>query len=59
MMAGQVLEHMTVHATPTRAEVCQLYDALAAGYRGCVLSDEAAMGRYPIESVRVAAMFRN
>ena len=58
LMAGQVLEHMTVHATPTRAEVCQLYDALAAGYRGCVLSDEAAVGQYPIESVRVAAMFK-
>ncbi|MBI5568087.1 MAG: hypothetical protein HY870_24530 [Chloroflexi bacterium] len=59
MMAGQVLEHMTDHATPTRAEVCQLHDALAAGYRGCVLSDEAAIGRYPVESVRVAAMFRD
>ena len=59
MMAGQVLEHMTDHPTPTRAEVCQLHDALAAGYRGCVLSDEAAIGQYPIESVRVAAMFRD
>jgi pyruvate kinase len=59
IIAGQVLEHMTDHATPTRAEVCQLFDALAAGYRGCVLSDEAAIGRYPIESVRIAAMFRN
>jgi len=59
IIAGQVLEHMTDHATPTRAEVCQLHDALAAGYRGCVLSDEAAMGRYPIESVRIAAMFRD
>ncbi len=57
MMAGQVLEHMTVSPTPTRAEVCQLHDALAAGYRGCVLSDEAATGRYPVESVRVAALF--
>ena len=58
IIAGQVLEHMTAHATPTRAEVCQLHDALAAGYRGCVLSDEAAMGQYPVESVRVAALFR-
>lgn len=59
IIAGQVLEHMTDHPAPTRAEVCQLHDALAAGYRGCVLSDEAALGRYPIESVRVAAMFRD
>jgi pyruvate kinase len=59
LMAGQVLEYMTDHPTPTRAEVCQLHDALAAGYRGCVLSDEAAVGQYSIESVRVAAMFRD
>ena len=57
IMAGQVLEHMTDHATPTRAEVCQLHDALYAGYGGCVLSDETAMGRQPVECVKMAAMF--
>jgi pyruvate kinase len=39
--------------------MCYLYDALQAGYRGFVLSDEAAIGRYPIESVRSAALYRN
>jgi pyruvate kinase len=58
LMAGQVLEHMTEHPTPTRSEVAYLYDTLRHGYRGFVLSDEAAIGRYPIESCRVAAMFR-
>jgi len=58
-MAGQVLEHMTEHATPTRSEVCYLHDVLRDGYRGVVLSDEAAIGRYPIESCRIAAMFRD
>ncbi len=58
-LAGQVLEHMTEHLTPTRSEVCYLHDALLAGYRGVVLSDEAAIGRYPIESCRVAALFRD
>jgi pyruvate kinase len=58
-MAGQVLEHMTEHATPTRSEVCYLHDVLCDGYRGVVLSDEAAIGRYPIESCRIAAMFRD
>jgi pyruvate kinase len=58
LMAGQVLEHMVEHATPTRSEVCYLYEALRKGYRGFVLSDEAAIGRYPIESCRVAALFR-
>ncbi len=58
LLAGQVLEHMAEHPVPTRSEVCALYDALRAGYRGCVLSDEAAIGRYPIESCRTAALFR-
>ena len=58
LMAGQVLEHMTDQPVPTRSEVCYLYDTLAAGYRGFVLSDEAAVGRYPVESCRVAALFK-
>jgi pyruvate kinase len=58
-MAGQVLEHTTEHPTPTRSEVCYLHDVLLDGYRGVVLSDEAAIGRYPIESCRIAAMFRD
>jgi pyruvate kinase len=58
LLAGQVLEHMAEHPAPTRSEVCCLYDALARGYRGVVLSDETAVGRYPIESCRTAALFR-
>jgi pyruvate kinase len=58
LMAGQVLEHMTLCPVPTRSEVCFLYDALAGGYGGIVLSDETAVGRYPVESCRAAAMFR-
>jgi pyruvate kinase len=58
LLAGQVLEHLTTQPTPTRSEVCHLYDALHAGYRGVVLSDETAIGRYPLESCRTAALFR-
>jgi len=58
LLAGQLLEHMTEHATPTRSELCYLHDALAAGYRGIVLSDETAIGRHPVESCRAAALFR-
>lgn len=59
LLAGQVLQHMAAHPTPTRAEVCALYDALDAGYAGLVLSDETAVGRYPLAACRVAALFRN
>jgi pyruvate kinase len=59
LMAGQTLEHMTRQPTPTRSEVCYLYDTLLAGYRGVVLSDETAIGHYPVESCRAAALFRS
>lgn len=59
MLAGQVLEHMTRQPTPTRSEVCCLYDALQQGYAGVVLSDEAAVGDYPVESCRAAALFED
>lgn len=58
LMAGQVLEHMAAQPAPTRSEVCYLYEALRQGYRGFVLSDETAVGRYPVESCRVAALFK-
>jgi pyruvate kinase len=58
LMAGQVLEHMTNEPTPTRSEVCYLLDSLRMGYRGFVLSDETAIGRYPLESCRTAALFK-
>lgn len=57
LMAGQVFEHLTLHPTPTRSEVCYLYDTLERGYRGLVLSDETAIGRYPVEACRAAALF--
>jgi pyruvate kinase len=58
LLAGQVLEHMAGQPTPTRSELCYLHDALTKGYHGFVLSDETAVGRYPVESCRVAALFR-
>ena len=59
LLAGQVLEHMTHHPTPTRSELCYLHDALAAGFAGVVLSDETAIGRHAVEACRMAAIFLN
>jgi pyruvate kinase len=55
LMAGQVLEHLTEHAEPTRSEVCHLSDLLERGYAGIVLSDETAIGRHPVHAVEQAA----
>jgi pyruvate kinase len=51
-MAGQIVEHLTAHAEPTRSEVCHLYDLCQRGYRGFVLSDETAIGRDPVGATR-------
>ncbi len=55
LMAGQVLEHLTRHPAPTRSEVCHVFDLLARGYAGIVLSDETAVGADPVRAVTVAA----
>jgi pyruvate kinase len=52
LMAGQVMEHLTLHGEPTRTEVCHLWDLVARGYAGFVLSDETAIGRDPVYAVR-------
>lgn len=58
-LAGQVLEHMAEHENPTRSEITAIYDALACGCRGLVLSDETAVGKFPVEACQAAAMFRS
>lgn len=55
LIAGQVLEHLTHHADPTRSEVCHLFDLLTRGYSGLVLSDETAIGTDPVNATRVAS----
>ena len=58
-LAGQVLEHMVGQPSATRSEVCYLYEALTKGYKGVVLSDETAIGKYPVESCLSAALFKS
>jgi len=55
LMAGQVLEHLTHHADPTRSEVCHLHDLLQRGYAGVVLSDETAIGHDPVRAAALAS----
>jgi pyruvate kinase len=58
IMAGQVLEHMTRNSSATRSEICYIYDCLLKGYNGFVLSDECAIGKFPVESCQAASIFR-
>ena len=54
VIATQILRSMVESPTPTRAEVSDITNAVIDGCDAILLSDETAVGDYPVEAVRVA-----
>ena len=54
-VATNILENMVANCKPTRAEVNDITSALYSGVEGLVLAAETAIGKYPVESVRMVA----
>ena len=51
MVVTQLLDSMTARAVPTRAEVCDIYNAVLDGASSLMLTGETAAGHYPVQAM--------
>ena len=54
-IATNLMENMIENSKPTRAEIHDIISTLEQGADGVVLAAETAIGKYPVEAVRIMA----
>ena len=55
MVASQMLSSMENRAVPTRAEVNDIFNTVADGASGVMVTGETAVGKYPVDVIRFLA----
>ncbi len=55
MVATQMLASMEKNAVPTRAEVNDIFNTVADGASGVMITGESAVGAHPVEAIRFLA----
>ena len=59
IVATEMLDNMINNPFPTKAEALDIFNSIADGATATMLSGETAVGKYPVESIKVMAKIAN